>query len=997
MAEEQKKSASQSAIEAAGSLKQAAKLAADVGRVFAGDMSAIKDILTNKLFWEIIVVFTVIISMVGMVMGAAMTGVLQYLAASWQEHWAENRLDQAIGSNGNATAYKTTGWLMTLGDTINDVISDAFRSITAAGIAAGKGTSDNSQIKDSEVQAAGRNPNVNDYETTMQAIHQAGKLDQALSDRLEMIQGRVMQRGIQIKNAALQQYITGRNSEYNKIAKELSKKMEEKMAINANDIVVLYAGFNEALSEESFEFDLSAFDLSELQALKILAIFSVQHDCQLTEMDMWTLMDYCGWYTETAYGDLEDTADSIYDTVMMEQRYGNDIGSVTESNMAIPIATYEFQPLQVPVWTGTCAPQWYYEELAGIRDHNRQYLNYLESGNIPDGMIPLGINAPTLTSETYTIPGSKIPAGYKGTGPLGLPNEYYYVITVKNNTYATSNTIERPAAGQNLLIENLRPGCNYEFILTLFRSRIKNDGTLGDRIRVSYSSLGTYYVPPSITAEEADTQIDISQFQKLNEVQPYGIVDRLYYSAENHLSILRNDYSSATKWTRADIAALGDKDILKFWEKYIWAQEKSTSCGIVRRDDYGKHSFQYTDVIPSPSYSNYKYDEHGNILQYRYTTYEIDLYAGNSYVGTVRKSSYDKTFHNLTGKTTYKLYEYASYITYQYTYTYDEDGNIVEKTVSQTRGTRSYYVGSFTTFDNQLKTNAYQLYVDVDISFKARSVDEIAFDLLGIWPGSLQETVQVVRTTNNGNLVGKNSDGTFSYCLRGGNFTGLKTIDVSQSQFSDKRLEQILASDLSNCKLLRSRTVSKSEHLPLTTVQWTVQYGVNRNNELTNPEQIPSVGGRWYEVPADGGLLTFPIAESGTYYVHCRVTVTTQVLNADGSTSKSTKQYLLTIDYIAPNGRFFNSNYCQDTRVEDGALYAAGHLGNDKMLLNWTDTYTAANGTTRELEFSRDTGYQYETYVDMVMALSELLGIDYHDWDPAVQRAKEFGWTIKRK
>ena len=995
----EKKSGAQTAVEAAGSIKQAAKLAADVGRVFAGDMSAIKDVLMNKLFWEIILVAALLISLVGMLIGAAVTGVIQFLATSWAENWEENMLDQAIGSNGNATMYKNFGWLFAFDATVNDVVKDAFKAITKAGIDAGKGTSDNGQLSEKDKTEAGaRNPNENDYETTMQAIHSNVMLSQALTDRLDMIKGRVKQRGVQLKNAAIKQYITGRKSEYYKIAKELSKKIEEKVETNADEHIVLYAGFNEDLSEQNFNFDMRAFDLTDLQALKILAIFSIQHDCQLTEMDMWTLMDYCGWFTENGLGKLEDTADSIYDIIPQDQRYGSDIGDVADTGTTV--TSLEFDPLNVPTWTGTCAPQWYYEELAKIREHNRLYLDYLYQGNIPEGMIPLGINAPTPTSETYTIPGSEIPAGYTGTGPLGSPNKFFYVIGVHNKTRSLNEEIKEPEAGQNLVITHLWPGCQYEFTLTLFRARIKNDGSLGERFRVSSITLGTYYVPANLTAEEADTLVDTSQFSYLSTVQPYGLVDRIYYSTENNMTIKREDYTKAEDWTREEIKAELDgcdneRSVLKFWDKYVWAQEKTTLKGVVRRSDDGKHSFEYTDSVPSPTYAVVSRDKYGNTTKYRYTTYEIDLYKGSSYVGSIRRSSYDKFFRNLSGDTSYSLYLWHQHTYTHYTYTYDEEGNITSTEISYTYDYGNQWIGSFTTFPNQLNADIYQLYAEIDIAFQARSIDEIAFELLGIWPGNLNKTVQVVRTTHNNNLVGLSQDGkTYSYCLRGGNMTGIHTLNTASGEIDDDNLKALLQSDLTNCSLLRSRTVSKSDNLPITTVKWTIEYGLNASNPLTDVNQKPSVGG-WCKVSTDGGRLVFNISGTGTYYVHCLITEETETLNKDGTVSKSTKKHLLTIDYIMPNGRSIHGTYVADKKVDNGPLYAAGHLGNDKLLLNWTDIYTAPNGMTQNLEFTRMTGYQYESYVDMVMALAELLGVPYKDWEPAMLRAKEMGWTIQ--
>lgn len=984
----EKKSGAQTAMEATGRIKQAAKLAADVGRVFAGDMSAIKDVLANKLLWEIILVVAIIISMVGMLIGAAITGVLQFLATSWSENWEENMLDQAIQSNGDKTMYKTFGWVLALDATVKDVISDAFAAITKAGIQAGIGSSDNGQIENPDIQSAGRNPTEQDYETTMQAIANSEKLQEALVIRLEMIQGRVKQRGLQIKSAAIAQYIENRNSDYNSIAKELSKQMADKMATNKDDVVVLYAGFNEALSEENFNFDMTAFDLTDLQALKLLAIFSIQHDCQLTEMDMWTLMDYCGWYTNRVTGELGDRPDSIYETAIQEQRYGNDIGSVTEENQGIPIATYEFEPLQVPIWTGTCAPQWYYEELAAIREHNRQYLAYVDADNIPEGMIPWGIDTPTADSNTFTIPGSAIPAGHiKKNG--NRTYKYFYIVLVHDDWH-NEKSIPEPQAGKDLTITDLMPGRKYTIYINCYRQRLYDDGSTGDKYLDKQNKYAVFTTPAKITAEEADTGIDVSQFEKLAGYETFGIIDKLYYSAENHLTVKRNDYSSTDSYSKADISALGDKDIYDFWEKYIWAKEKSAGGGTVKRNDAGVHSYTYGGTIPSGG-TNYTYDENGYVTKKVVTSYGYGLYKKNDgfWGGWTYVSGGRRTYSNLDAETRYRFIITRYTETTKYKYTYDDEGNITGTTPQTPRNTSTNTVDrTFTTFEDRLETMAYQLYVEIDLSFAARTVDEIAFDLLGIWPGNLEKVTQVVRTTLQNNLIGKTEDDNYSYCFKGANISLgelLSTLDVPEENkfWIDMIGEQIIYLPTTRA------TSSRSEDLPLTTTTLIPEYGIHPS-QLQNAEQTPDSG--WQRVDAHGEPIVFDnISGDQRYFVYMRITEIVEVLDKNGQYSRTQKRYMWLVDEIRPGNSYYG--YVADTPVNDGAYYADGHLGNENMLQNWTDMYTAKNGTAHTLEFARKDGYQYESYVDMVMALCELLEIDYSKWDPAVQRAKEFGWS----
>lgn len=836
MAEEkQQKSAAQTAQTAAGKAKDAAKLAMDIGRIAAGDLSAIKDVLKNKLFWEIILVFAVTISLVGMIIGGAITGVINYISQSWSENWDENWTNQAIESGGNIEQLQTTGWLLAFGETVVDVAKDLFDGITSGAILMGKGSSDNSQIGDPDIEAAGRNPQDSDFQTTMEAIQSSPALSKALTDRLDMIKGRVVQRGLQIKKQVYSQYIDGKHSVYSDIAEILTDELDEAYQRGEDDTVYFYAGFDESLSQENIHFDTSVFELSDLQALKILAIFCVQQDCQLTEMDIWTLMDYCGWYNNLYTGSLDDMPDSIYETTSETHLFGSAIGSVTEKNM--PILNWEFDALEVPVWTGTCAPQWYYEELAQIR------------------------NDPSLSSVTP------------------------------------------------------------------------------------------------------------EQLEKINSYKTFGIIDKLFYSAENNLTVNRKEYSSTNNYTKSEIEALGSGKISKYWKKYIWARSKSTFRGTVTRDDYGEHIYTYSGSLPSDSYTS-KTDEKTGETTTTSVYYSLYL-TGGSY----HTSGNSRTWDNLTGDTRYTLYRKKITVTK----VYDKDGKLLDSS-SKSSSTR---IEKFTTFEDRMEANAYELYLTVNLSFKARSVDEIAFDLLGIWPGDLTDTVQVVRTTMEGNLVGQSTknETKYSYCLKGG------TVDIATiPEFKELADAGLLPETKFYMPLMRP-TSSTSTSLPLTTEKMSFEYGITGSSSpITDPNDKP-IGG-WRSVDANYDTLVFDISGNMRYLVYARVTYTKDVLNSNGTVTSSKEQYVFLIDEIRPGQS--SSSYVADTPVKDDTLYANGHLGDEGLRLTWTDTLTQ-NGTSTTLTFNRQSGYQYESYVDMVMALCERLEIDYTGWEPALERAEELG------
>lgn len=968
------KSAAQTAASTATNVKDAAKIFKDTGRIAAGDLTAVKELLTNQVVWQTLLVITLIICMVGMIIGTSIIGVINYIAESWQKNWEENWTDQAIISQGDLQYLNTKGWVLTLDSTMKDVLADVYNAVTSGGIAAGAGTSDNQQIDDEEVQAAGSNPDETDYETTMQAIMEEAKLDQALTDRLDMIKGRVKQRGLQIKNAVFWQYVFNKDSELNKVAEMLAEEMDDEYQTTEDGTVILYAGFSQELTDKNFNFDLSAFELSSLQALKILAMFSIQNDCQLSEIDMWSLMDYCGWFLPDSEGELKDTPDSIYD-VVQDQRYGNDIGSVIQAGQSIPVATYEFSALEVPVWTGTCAPQWYYEELAQIRKHNKEYLQYAESGNIPDGMIPLGMEEQADSSTTYSLPATDILSGYT-VELMGAKFVYIYTYNLYKDGTELVETVKDPPSGESLTFTNLEPNTSYSVTRTYTRKKFQADGEEVSSYVLENIVLKNFKTQATAPTVNIADDIQIDAFEKLRETDTFGIIDKLYYSAENNLEINRSEYASTGDFTRDEIAGIS-KEVAKHWEKYVWGCEKTTVTGsTVARDDAGNHSYTYAGTILSPLVTVTPDLITGGTTVVE-ESYTLSLHDANmQLIGTKAHNSINFTFTELLGETTYTLSLVATTVTTNY----DKNGERISSFTSAT-GT---VLDVFTTFEDAQSTVAYQLYISVNLSFKARTVDELAMELLGIWPGDLSNTTQVCRTTAAGNLIGKTTNGEekYTYCLQKAGICNL----------IDSTIDPGMLPPVFDYMKLQRATSTTEEELPLTTTTTIHEYGVAGSNGLTSVSDTPFSG--WKTVDANGKHLIFKIDGKAHYKVYTRVTKTTVVLDSDGTTTKTVTQFLYLIDEIKPERLSFSDT--ADTEVSNGKIYAADYLGNKNLLLHWNETYKTEDGTKYKLNFSRMTGYQYESYVDMVMALCELLEIPYDDWDPALKRMKDLDLKIPK-
>lgn len=60
----------------------------------------------------------------------------------------------------------------------------------------------------------------------------------------------------------------------------------------------------------------------------------------------------------------------------------------------------------------------------------------------------------------------------------------------------------------------------------------------------------------------------------------------------------------------------------------------------------------------------------------------------------------------------------------------------------------------------------------------------------------------------------------------------------------------------------------------------------------------------------------------------------------------------------------------------NGKAYAADHVGNHLLSYTWKDVITDADGNTISMEFTRQSGNQYEYYLDYIKGIADTLGVD---------------------
>ncbi|HIT34529.1 MAG TPA: peptidoglycan DD-metalloendopeptidase family protein [Candidatus Faecousia intestinigallinarum] len=328
---------------AANSAKNAAKAVgkAAVGNVVGAAVEVLKDENLRRIIIAVVLLLVFGFLIIGMMVGAAIVGTIEALVESWNENWDESYEQQGLESNGSILYMHSTGILKAEYATAWKTITGFFKT-------------DRGDERDN-ADLGGTGVTEEDYDITIDSVKDQEALvgaDGALMRRLEMIQRRIKQRGEQLESEASAQYSV--EALGIAIAEVLSTAFTDPVLFNGIDY-----------ENSSIDIDTSAFDLTDIQALKVLAAYTVQHDCDISSADMWDLMDYCGWYGEDT-SELESD-DSLYNTkaaTTMQEEIGG-VDSLAE--------VFTLSAPSVPTWTGTCAPQWYYEEIAQLADYREKY------------------------------------------------------------------------------------------------------------------------------------------------------------------------------------------------------------------------------------------------------------------------------------------------------------------------------------------------------------------------------------------------------------------------------------------------------------------------------------------------------------------------------------------------------------------------------------------------------------------------------------------------
>lgn len=340
------------------------------GKAAAGDIvgaitEVFKDETLRTALLGIVLLFFFLTFGVAIMIGGAITGTIEKLTQDWQENWQEAIEEQGISSRGSVlylyTVGQTNAGLEATFDTIRGLFPTKHKSPTG---------------KDATNEAlGGTDVTVSDYDTTLQSVTDQSALigaDGALMKRIDMIKKRVEQRGVQLITQAASQYAL--DAVGTSIAESVMTELRDP---------ILYNGID--WEHSNLNIDVSAFQLTDIQALKIMAAYSVQHDCDIASADMWDLMDYCGWYepmdTE-ALDVIYSDAESIYNTTSSTSMTG-DIGGLTDIS-----SYYTLAAPTVPKWQGTFAPQWYYEEKAQIKKDAEIYAHQAEPAEGADAPAP---------------------------------------------------------------------------------------------------------------------------------------------------------------------------------------------------------------------------------------------------------------------------------------------------------------------------------------------------------------------------------------------------------------------------------------------------------------------------------------------------------------------------------------------------------------------------------------------------------------------------------
>lgn len=611
---------------AGSALKAAGKAAA--GNVAGAVVDVLKDKGLRNAVIACLLVFSLIIVAFPLIIGASIIAVVEAIMRGWIENWDEAWTKQGVESAGNTLYLYTIGGINALIDAGIDTLSDGFNMLFNI-VFPKNHLADNSNLgadRENEVTQQ-------DYDNILYSLIDADALvgvDGALHQRLNMIKARVQERGNQIKTTALEQY---------KVEAIGAAFAAGSVEHRANPL--LYCGVD--MTTSNINVDTSAFELSDIQAIKILAAYSAQYDCALTSVDMWDLMDYCGWYDDsrTKLSTNLDLQNSIYFS-NPKAITTTDIGAVINIGEDV----YDFYQLpapKIPYWSGSFVPQWYVEEVEQLRRNAKQLL--AESGTMVDRVDFKNIMQTTALKAQ------------------GIPT----------------------------------PDC----------------------------------------------------FENLRTYESYGLVDIIYTATNATLTVSRQSCDIAT--TEMYNNAMNDQFILAKealkdgWEGAMGAQQATTKGGnIVKRTENNRNIF----ILKNAS-TEYAY----------YIISGVDWNAEPYYV---LENGVDLIVEGLAANTTYTVYRKPIVANEPPAQPPDEDPqptkpqlppgkeedfgpqaialNAIteEEPIDQLLGKEK--IDTFKTFLPTGHHETYTLGIEVNITFAARSIDDIAMNVIGLWKGDLSDT-----------------------------------------------------------------------------------------------------------------------------------------------------------------------------------------------------------------------------------------------------------------
>ena len=639
MADEQNKqgSAGDDISKAVGGLTNGAKSAANAvkaageaaaGNVVGAVMTVLKDEGLRNAIIACLLIFALIIVAFPMMIGAAIIAVVEAIARNWAENWDEAWMEQGVNSAGNSLYLYTLGGLNALIDAGIESIADGWDALMSA-VFPTKDKADNGSLGSDQVGEVTQE----DYDVILKSLIDEKSLvgtNGALQMRLDMIKARVEERGKQIQTIAVSQY----NMEA--MGAAFAAGLAE---TRANPY--LYCGVDSLNSRVTV--DTSAFELSDIQAIKILAAYSAQHDCDITSIDMWDLMDYCGWYdyARTQMPTNLDARNSIYHTEA-NAVIATEIGGVVNIGEDI-YDIYQLPAPEIPYWSGSFAPQWYVEETEQIRRIAKKMLT--EQGETIDNV---DVNSSLSTTALDA---------------LGIPTP--------------------------------------------------------------------------------------SRFRKLSNYETYGLVDIIYTATNATLTVSRTEYDVANAVTydyvKNNQYIMSQISLRNGWAGAIGPQEKTTSAGnVVKRTEDNKNIFVLKNAAPDYKYA-LRNEATGNYTEYFY----------------VPEEESDLVFEGLAADTAYTLCR-KDRIDYVPDPTEPPEpttkpapivppGNeeIMLPQADKEQPIKgglpslpviSEKIDSFRTYPPEGSNETYQLVMEVNISFAARSIDDIAMNVIGLWKGSLNDT-----------------------------------------------------------------------------------------------------------------------------------------------------------------------------------------------------------------------------------------------------------------